>query len=265
MTTGGAWPPDPLGSWVIDLDGVVWLTGEPLPGAPEAIGALRSAGARVLFATNNSSPTVVELLGRLDRAGIVAGEQDVVSSGHAAGRLVAPGERVAVLGEAGLEEALRAAGAELVEGPPVATVIVARTPSFDYESLDRASAWVRDGARLLGTSEDPTHPTPHGLVPGSGSVLAAVSVASGVRAVVAGKPHGPMCDLIGERLGPVSVVVGDRPSTDGLLAARLGARFALIRSEATAAEGEGRPDDHPVAAVAPSLGELVRGVLGVAD
>src|SRR5947209_15999299 len=64
-------------TWLLDLDGVVWLAGRPLPGAADAIGRLQRAGTRVLFFTNNSEPTIAEHLGRLGHAGVDAGAGDI--------------------------------------------------------------------------------------------------------------------------------------------------------------------------------------------
>ncbi len=118
----------------------------------------------------------------------------------------------------------------------------------------------RSGARLIGTNDDPTYPTPAGPVPGGGALLAAVAVAAGVRPEVAGKPHAPMVALARGRAGngPLTVV-GDRPSTDGGFARALGARFALVLSGVTAAEDlpvEPRPD-----VVAADLATLVTAAL----
>ncbi len=217
---------------MVDLDGVMWLAGHPITGAPEAVAALRRAGAHLVFATNNASPTKVELVTRLAAAGVAASTAEIVSSADAVARMLQPKERVLVVGEEGLFEALESAGAEPVAEDPN-SVVVARTPHFEYATLEHASQCVRGGARLIGTSEDPTHPTPEGLVPGTGSLLAAVATASGTRPVVAGKPHDPMCALLRDRVGKVDVVVGDRPDTDGTFAQRLGARFALVYSGAT--------------------------------
>ena len=212
---------------------MIWLTGEPLAGAPEAVKSLRSAATRVLFATNNASPTRAELVARLHRAGIPAEPSDVVGSAEAAATMVQPGDRIMVIGEQGLLEALAERHVLLVHEPPADAVIVARSPAFDYSSLARATRAVRSGARLIGTSEDATHPTPDGLVPGSGSLLAAVSTAAGVKPEVAGKPHPPMVRLIRSRAPTVDVVVGDRPETDGALARVLEAKFALVLSGVT--------------------------------
>ncbi|HEY5244193.1 MAG TPA: hypothetical protein VIJ60_00860, partial [Acidimicrobiales bacterium] len=82
MTAAGrpTWPPEPGGTWVVDLDGVIWLTGQPIPGAADAIARLRRAGDRVLFATNNSGLTRDELVRRLARIGIEVEPDELVSS-----------------------------------------------------------------------------------------------------------------------------------------------------------------------------------------
>ncbi|HEX3946457.1 MAG TPA: HAD hydrolase-like protein, partial [Acidimicrobiales bacterium] len=141
-------------------------------------------------------------------------------------------------------------------------VVVGWTRRFDFDGLTAAARAVHGGARLVGTNDDPTHPTPDGLIPGGGSLLAAVATASGATPVVAGKPHQPMADLIGQRAGDLVAVVGDRPSTDGQLARRLGVPFALVLSGVTSADGRedgtGRPAGDPPAAVADDFRSLVR-------
>lgn len=235
------------GTWVIDLDGVVWLAGEPIPGAGDAVERLRGAGAKVLFASNNSSPTVAELVQRLLRAGVEAGPDEVVTSGQAAASMLEPGTTALVLGDDGLLEALAARGVRSVRATDenaarhtaghaedgVDAVIVGWTHRFDFELLAMANRAVRAGARLIGTNEDPTHPTPEGLLPGSGALLAAVATAAGTAPEVAGKPHPPLARLIAARAERVAVVVGDRPSTDGELARHLEVPFALVMTGVT--------------------------------
>ena len=108
------WPPAPGGTWVLDLDGVVWLTGEPIPGAPEAIATLRNAQNRVLFATNNSAPTQAEMLARFDRAGIPAEADELVTSVQALAGMIESGSAAMVLGERGVLEALGQRGVSIV-------------------------------------------------------------------------------------------------------------------------------------------------------
>jgi 4-nitrophenyl phosphatase len=231
-----------------DLDGVVWLAHEPIPGAVEAIASLRSGGRRVLFVTNNSAAVVADQEAALDRIGIPA-EGDVVTSAMAAAQLVDRGERVLVVGGPGVVEAVGRRGAEVViddgsTGPGhVDAVVVGLHREFDYGRLRVAATALHRGARLIGTNHDPTYPTPRGPEPGGGSILAAVATAGLVEPVLAGKPHRPMADLVVEVVGEAgrpfspsrTLVVGDRPDSDGAFAATLGCRFALVRSGVTPA------------------------------
>jgi HAD superfamily hydrolase (TIGR01450 family) len=247
------------GTWVMDLDGVVWLAGEAIDGVSQAIGELRAHDVRVVFATNNSAPTLDELLARMSRAEIPATADDLITSAQAAASLVEEGEAVLALADGGAREALLARGARLVEGPPADVVVVGWTHDFTFERLSIAASAVRAGARLIGTNEDPTHPTPDGLLPGAGALLAAVVTAAGHEAEVAGKPHDAMTELIRRRHPDLTVAVGDRPSTDGLLARALGVQFALVLSGVTGPED---PVDPPADAVAADLLELVRSSIG---
>ena len=243
------WPPPPRGTWVLDLDGVVWLTGRPIPGADEAVARLRGAGVRVLFATNNSSPTLAELRRRLDRCGIGAADEDLLRSADVAAGLLQPGTTAIVLGDDGIVEALAARGVTVVQEEPAEAVVVGWTRGFTFDAVDRAARAVRAGARLIGTNEDPTFPTPDGLVPGAGALLAAVSTAAEATPEVAGKPHRPTAQAIVDRVGEgeLRAVVGDRPSTDGAMADELGVPFALVLSGVTR-EGDQAAADGPRAA-----------------
>jgi len=213
---------------VVDLDGVVWLSGAALPGAVEGVAALRARGVPVLFATNNSTPTIGDLLSSLAAIGIEADPEEVATSGQAAAMLLGAGRRACVVGEAGLREALAAGGVGLDEQRADA-VVVGLDRAFDYDACDRAAALVRAGARFVATNADPTLPTPRGLRPGAGAVVAAIAAASGREPEVAGKPCAPMVRLVTER-GAVGAVVGDRTSTDGAFAAALHVPFVLVAS-----------------------------------
>ena len=255
------WPPPPEGTWVIDLDGVVWLMGRPIPGADEAVARLRAVGVRVLFATNNSAPTRAELHERLAHCGITTEDADLLGSADVAAGLLAPGSSAVVLGDDGLIEALGGRGVAVVPEAPADAVVVGWTRSFSFDAVARAAAAVRGGARLVGTNDDPTYPTPQGLLPGAGSLLAAVSTAAEAPPEVAGKPHRATVEAIRVRVpsGELRVMVGDRPATDGALAAQLGIPFALVLSGVTREDQV--PHDTDAAAVAPDLATLVRRTL----
>jgi 4-nitrophenyl phosphatase len=223
-----------------DLDGVVWLSHQPIAGSVDAIARLRAAGHRVLFVTNNSSPTLAEHEAALAAIGVPA-HGDVISSAVAAARLLQPGERALVCANAGVFEALEARRVEAVRADTddvssmwFDAVVVGFHRWFDYDVMRRAAEAVRRGARLVATNHDPTYPTPQGPIPGGGSIVAAIAAASGVEAEVAGKPYTPIVDLTVAMLGrdgaTSAVMVGDRPDTDGRFAVALGCAYAHVRS-----------------------------------
>ena len=241
-------------TWVLDLDGVVWLSADPIPGAAEAVARLRAAGERVVFCTNFSGKLLAEQEAQLEDHGIPA-HGDVLTSAMAAARLVEPGERVLICGGPGVAEAMAARGAIPVRDGDADAVAVGFHREFDYERLRIAARAVDRGARLIATNDDATLPTPDGPIPGGGALVAAVAYATGVEAIVAGKPHQPMADLVLSVGGPEGTVVGDRPSTDGGLAARLGYRFALVLTGVT--HEADLPVEPAPDLVAASLAELV--------
>ena len=231
---------------------------QPIAGSVYAIESLRNAGHRVLFVTNNSYSVVADQEKALAKIGIDA-HNDVVTSSQAAGALLRSGERVLLGGGPGAVEAIKNAGAILAGrsddhilgdsdaqqinieidqefekqfDQEIDVVMVGFHATFDYRGLTRLSNAVRNGARLIATNDDATYPTPHGLIPGGGSILAAVAAASGVEPVIAGKPHKPMADLVRQVLGVNDLsdawMVGDRPSTDGLFAQTVGCKFAQV-------------------------------------
>jgi HAD superfamily hydrolase (TIGR01450 family) len=224
-----------------DLDGVVWLSHQPIPGSVEAIAQLRAAGHRVLFVTNNSSARV-ETQEKALAAIRIPAVGDVLTSANAAALLIEPGERVLVCGGEGVVQAVVGRGASVVTGDDsdgqVDAVVVGFHRTFDYEAMLVASRAARDGARLIGTNDDATYPTPEGPIPGGGAILASIVTASGVVPVIAGKPHEPMAALVratvGDDAAKAAVMVGDRPETDGLMAATLGCRYAHVESGITA-------------------------------
>ena len=182
--------------WIVDLDGVVWLSGKPIGDVARAIGLLRARDVRVVFATNNSAPTTAELLGRLQRLGVSASANDLVSSAGAAASLLEPGQSVRALAEGGVLEALDRRGVITVDGDGAEAAVVGWSRSFDFDSLAATASAARASGRLIGTNQDPVHPTPTGLQPGSGALLAAVATAAGIQPEVAGKPHEPMAALM---------------------------------------------------------------------
>jgi 4-nitrophenyl phosphatase len=247
-----------------DLDGVIWRGDDPIPAAAAGVATIRDAGLEVGFLSNNSSMVLGDVVAKLARAGVPAQPAEVITSAVAAATLLASelaaGSRVLACAGPGVVEALTALGFVAVREPPAAAVVVGFHRDFDYDGLERAARAVREGARFVATNMDATYPTAGGgLIPGAGSLVAAVATASGRTPEVAGKPEAPTVALVRERLGTSGVMVGDRPSTDGAMADALGWPFALVLSGVTAAVappgGEAIPSPPPPY-VAADVGEL---------
>lgn len=206
------------GNVICDLDGVVYRGREPVPGSAASLERLRTAGWHVVFCTNNSSRTPEDVAARIRSiAGFEATPDQVVTSAAAAARLLAAQRPPTfVLGGEGVTDALLKAGIPLVTSAAEAeAVVVGLAIGLTYQWLREAADAVRKGARLIATNNDATYPAEDGLWPGAGAIVAAVEVASGGKAQVAGKPFDPMRELLREVLHPGLVwVVGDRADTD---------------------------------------------------
>jgi ribonucleotide monophosphatase NagD (HAD superfamily) len=164
---------------------------------------------------------------------------------------------VLVVGGPGIVQAVGAKQAAVVDEGPADAVVVGFTRDFDFGALHRAQTAILGGARLIGTNDDATYPTPDGPIPGGGALLAAVAKASGLRPVVAGKPFEPMAALVHAEVGPLragSIMVGDRLETDGDFAAQLKVDFGLVRSGVTPPDRDVEPQP---AYDAPDLAALV--------
>ena len=241
--------------WVLDLDGVVWLADRPIPGSAEAVNQARAAGVRIIFVTNNSSLRVGEYLQKLEGMGMATEPQDLVTSAQAAATLLAAGSTALACAGGGVVEALEEAGVSPRREAPVDSVVVGWHRDFDFDGLNRAAQAVWAGARLIATNADATYPTPDGLLPGAGSILASVETATGAKAEVAGKPHQPVVDLLRRRAGTIDLVVGDRLDTDGLLARKLGVDFGLVLTGVTRRAPPQGPDSPQQ--VAPDLAGII--------
>jgi glycerol-1-phosphatase len=214
---------DQFDGFLIDLDGVVWIGREPVPGSPEALRALLAAGKGIVFVTNNPGREPAEYAERLASIGVEVGPERIVTAGIVAARLAAAaaGESgpVFVIGAPALKRLVAGAGAQVVEteeAAAAAAVLVSGHRDFDYAELAAAKRALDAGAALFATSRDPTLPMPGGELPGSGAILAAVETASGRRAEIGGKPERHLFELALQRIGGAERVamVGDRLSSD---------------------------------------------------
>ena len=193
---------DDFDGLLIDLDGVVWIGREPVPGSPETLATLIAAGKRVVFVTNNPAKLPVAYAERLHGMGVEVGESQIVTAGMVAARLAreaaGPDGSAFVISRATLKEMVAAAGVTVLEGEAgreAGVVVVSGHRDFDYAALLTAKRALDGGAALIGTSRDPTMPMPGGEWPGTGAILAAVETASGRVAEIAGKPERHLFEI----------------------------------------------------------------------
>ncbi|MET3576351.1 TIGR01457 family HAD-type hydrolase [Bhargavaea ullalensis] len=215
-------------AWCFDLDGTVYRGESPIAEAVELIGWLRKEGNRVFFVTNNSALTPSRQADKLERMGIVASPEEIMTSSLAtAGFLLEQHGRmdVEMIGEEGLREALEGAGHRIVtEGGEAVVVGIDR--QIGYERLASACLSVSAGARFIATNGDRAFPTERGFVPGNGAFAGLIESTTGVRPTVIGKPEVHMLAEISSRHDlrkEEMILVGDNYETD----IRAGLRFGI--------------------------------------
>jgi glycerol 3-phosphatase-2 len=249
---------DQFDGFLVDLDGVVWVGGEAVPAAVEALRALIGGGKEIVFVTNNPALPPSTYVERLREMGVPVSDGRVVTAGVVTAELAAAavgqGASAFVIGAPGFKDTVAGAGLELLAGEAAReadAVLVSGHREFDYEELLTATLALQGGASLFATSHDPTLPMPGGAWPGTGAVLAAVETASGARAEIGGKPERHLferaCALI-SGAGRVAMV-GDRLASDIEGGHRAGLETILVLSGASSragAEAADPPPDHIV-------------------
>lgn len=202
---------------VCDIDGVMLIGPEPIPGALQALTQVRAAGIEIVLATNNSSRRP-ETARRnvIDVVGFDPGVDAVVNSGAATAEYIAElVETVFVLGTDELRDTLRARGVRVTSDWTKADAVVAGIdPTATYSDLAQAGLAIQNGATFYATNTDASYPQPDGLYPGAGALVAAVATTTGREPIVCGKPHPPMRKALARRAGAYPVIIGDRPETD---------------------------------------------------
>jgi len=225
---------------LLDLDGVVYVGPDAVPGVPGALSAARRAGMRLAFVTNNAARPPDVVARHLTDLGISAEPHEVVTSSQAAARYLADrlprGARVLVVGTTGLVAALEEQGLVPVhdaESDPVA-VVQGYSPDVDWRLLAEGAVAINRKLPWVATNVDPTVPSPRGPLPGNGSLVAALRCATGVKPVVTGKPDPTMHRESLLRTGAERpIVVGDRLDTDIEGANAVGCPSLLVFSGVT--------------------------------
>lgn len=246
---------------LIDLDGVVYTGRDPIPGAAEFLAEARRRGLLFQLVTNNSTTSPELVAERLRTMHIDVLPEEILTSAYAAIAYVkahaSPGSKVYVVGEAGLREAVEREGFLLVDdGVQPEWVVAGLDRAFSYAKLATATRAIRQGARFVATNADALLPIEGGqVVPGAGTMIAAIQTATAVTPVVLGKPEPGLFGVGVERLGvprETVAMVGDRLDTDVDGGRRAGLRTILVLSGVTTA-GEAAAWQSPPDAIVADL------------
>jgi glycerol-1-phosphatase len=228
---------------LLDLDGVVYVGPDAVPGVPAALGEARRLGMRLAFVTNNASRSPAAVAHHLRELGVAARPDEVVTSAQAAARFLAdrlPADApVLVVGTAALADALRERGldpgwrAEVGESV-VRAVVQGYSPDTTWRMLAEGAVAIERGAMWVATNVDPTVPSPRGPLPGNGSLVAALRHATGAEPIVTGKPDPTMHrETLLRTDAQNPVVIGDRLDTDIEGANAVGCPSLLVLSGVT--------------------------------
>jgi 4-nitrophenyl phosphatase len=230
--------PNDIKALILDMDGVIWEGDRTIGNLPEIFKKINANNWRVVLATNNATRSPDQYIQKLREYGVHLNKWQILNSAQTAASYLQSnfpqGSPVYIIGETGLFEAVLDYGFSIEEQPNhVVAVVVGLDRTVTYEKLKFATLLIREGAVFIGTNPDKTLPTPIGLVPGAGSILAAIEAATDVKPIIIGKPRPEIYNLAMERLmsrPEETLVVGDRLETDILGAQTCGCRTAIVLS-----------------------------------
>lgn len=249
---------------LLDMDGVLYVGNQALPGVQDLLDYLDASGRRWLCVTNNSSRTSATFAEKLADMQIRVDPAHILGSAQATANWLAhqapPGTKVLMMGEQSLRSALADKGFDLISDPFEAEIVVASIFfSLNYAILTDLALAIRNGARFVATNPDPSLPTERGQVPGTGSIVALLATATGCRPEFVGKPYPGMYQQAMERLDSTpetTLMVGDRYETDIIGALDLGMVCAGVLTGVTTA-AEFAAVARPPHVVTPGLPELL--------
>lgn len=233
--------------FIFDMDGVLYRGSEPVPYAAQAIARLRAAGHTVRFLTNNAARPRPKYIPLLDALGIPATMDDIVTSAYATALHFNAngwgGDTVYVIGEDGVRDELATvAGCRILDSDDekADAVVVGVDRKFTYDKMRIAQQHLLAGAHFVCTNRDPTFPVENGrVVPGAGSVVAAVATAAGREPFNIGKPNPYSIELLARLTDhdvKDTVVIGDRLDTDISAGMAAGAETVLVLTGVTTQE-----------------------------
>jgi 4-nitrophenyl phosphatase len=231
---------------ILDLDGVIYRGHTPLPGASDVTKWLAAHDYQVYYFTNNSTKTRESYVELLAGYGVATDVDHIVTSASLTARYFADNgllpATVLVVGEEGLPQELRSVGVRVVRRRgkrPIGYVVVGMDRKFTYRKLHEAQQAIRSGAKFIATNRDATYPVEGNVIPGGGSIVAAVATAAETEPLVIGKPSPEAGRLICHQAGvrpEEALMVGDRLETDIEMGRRAGLLTCLVLTGISTAE-----------------------------
>ncbi len=237
-------------AFFIDLDGVINKGKTLIPGAKEFLNKLQRDDYKFLFITNNSYHTPDELKQRLGDLGLDVDVNNFYTSAMATAsflRYQRNGFDAYVIGGQGLKDELAKVGVRLTTKNPD-YVIVGETEEYDYERIIEATHLIQEGARFIATNSDITGPTPRGLVPACGALVAPIEKVTGVAPYFMGKPNPAMMYWARKKIKVHtrnSFMIGDRMDTDIVGGLEAGMTCCLVLSGVTSIQEVSRSPYQP--------------------
>jgi len=231
-------------SVISDMDGVIYRGKQLIPGAKEFVHHLLSKEVSFLFLTNNAEQTPLDLNLKLEQLGIEGlTEKNFITAAMATAMFLKaqnrqPNPKAYVIGGGGLMNELYNVGFSISESSPD-YVVVAKSTTFGFEQLKKAVHFIEQGAKFIGTNPDMVDPVEGGMEPAAGTLLAAISAATGKKPYIVGKPNALMMTLAIRKLGTHpdnALMVGDRMDTDIVGGMEAGMTTALVLSGVTTKE-----------------------------
>lgn len=255
-----------LRGFILDLDGTLWQGETPLPGMASFFEVVGQLGLPYVLASNNPSQTPETFSQKAARMGVKVDPARILTSGvattHYLRKHYAPRTQIHVVGNPPLKKMISDAGFMLAD-EDVRAVVVSLDREMNFETLKRATLLIRGGADFLGSNADPSYPTEEGIVPGSGTVVAALAASTDRQPIIMGKPEHWIFDLALEQMGlkpHQAASVGDRLDTDIAGGRKAGLKTILLLTGIATREDLSTSPIQPTW-VFPSLQELSEALL----
>jgi len=237
---------DIIDHFLIDLDGIVYIDSKLVKGSKSSLRKLRKLNKTIKFITNDPRKSTTQYVKKLNNLGIDARKDEVVTSSSAIAFHIKNNfsnlnyKTAYVIGSLNLKNEIKNLGITLLKGDDAKNasfVIFGGHPKFHYNEIKTACLAIMNGAKFFATSRDPSYPSEEGHLPATGALLSSVEIASNTKAIVAGKPEGPIFELAlseGKEF-PMNriAIIGDRLNTDILGGKKAGIKTILSLSGST--------------------------------